>query len=202
MITREIEEEALDIFRQHQGMLRTSEALDLGIHPRTLYALRDAGLVERLARGLYRLTELPPLTGPDLVITALRIPDGVICLISALAYHDLTTQVPHAVDVALEQGSQRPRLDYPPLRIFWFSGAAWREGRTTYTIDDVPVPMTTPAKSVADSFKYRGKLGRDVALEALERYRQRKDFDVAELMHYARICRVEAVMKPYVEMVL
>ncbi|MBN1260076.1 MAG: type IV toxin-antitoxin system AbiEi family antitoxin domain-containing protein [Anaerolineae bacterium] len=202
MITAESQEEALHLFRGHQGMLRTSQALALGIHPRTLYALHDAGLVERLARGLYRLTELPPLTEPDLVTVALRIPDGVICLISALAFHDLTTQIPHAVDVAVEQGKRGPRLDYPPIRVFWFSGNAWREGFTNYTIDEIPIRVTIPAKTIADSFKYRRKLGQDIALEALERYHQHPDFDVGELLHYARICRVETVIKPYLEMLL
>ena len=202
MVASETQEEALRIFREHQGILRTAQALKLGMHPRTLYALRDVGLVERLARGLYRLTELPPLTEPDLVTVALKIPDGVICLISALAFHDLTTQIPHAVDVAVEQGSRRPRLEYPPIRVFWFSGDAWREGFTTYTLDELPIRMTIPAKTVADSFKYRRKLGQDIALEALERYRQHPDFDVGDLLHYARICRVETVIKPYLEMLL
>ena len=195
-------QEAIRIFRQHNGILRTSEALELGIHPRTLYAMRDSGMLERLERGLYRLAELPPLTYPDLVTVALKIPDGVICLISALDFHELTTEIPHAVDVALEMGSRRPRLSHPPLRIFWFSGPAWSEGVETYRIDKVPVRMTNPAKSVADMFKFRRKLGLDVALEALKRYRQHEDFDVGRLIHYARVCRVEEVIKPYLEALL
>ena len=202
MLASKTKREALDHFRDHRGILRTREALDLGIHPRTLYALHDAGLLERLARGLYRLAELPPLTDPDLVTVAKKIPDGVICLISALAFHDLTPQIPRAVDVAVEQESQRPRLKYPPVRIFWFSGAAWREGVGSYPIDEIPVRITTPAKSVADSFKYRRKLGRDIALEALERYSQHPDFDVEELLRYARICRVGTVIQPYLEMLI
>ena len=194
--------EALDLFRRHGGVLRTSHALELGIHPRTLYALHDAGLVERLARGLYRLSELPPLTHPDLVIAALKIPDGVICLTSALAFHNLTTQIPHVVDLAIEQGSRRPRLTYPPIRIFWFSGDAWLEGVNTYKLDEVPIRITVPAKTVADSFKYRRKLGRDIAIEALERLRRRDDFDVEELLHYARVCRVDNVMRPYLDALL
>jgi len=199
MAQPESQREALDIFRRHGGVLRTAQALELGIHPRTLYALHDAGLVERLARGLYRLSELPPLTHPDLVMVALKIPEGIICLISALAFHNLTTQIPHIVDVAVQKGSRRPRLGYPPIRTFWFSGAAWAEGAATHELDGVPVSITTPAKSVADSFKYRLKLGRDVAIEALERLRRRDDFDVAAILHYARVCRVEVIMRPYLE---
>jgi predicted transcriptional regulator of viral defense system len=202
MERRKSVQDAITLFRQHGGTLRTAEALRLGIHPRTLYAMRDSGVLERLNRGLYRLAALPPLSNPDLVTIALKVPQAVVCLISALAFHELTTQVPHAVDVALHRGSGRPRLKYPPLRIFWFSGPAWNEGVETHLIDDVPVRIYSPAKSVADVFKYRGKIGLDVALEALKQYRRRHDFDVSTLLHYGHICRVEEVMKPYLEALL
>jgi predicted transcriptional regulator of viral defense system len=194
--------EARTIFLEHDGILRTSEALELGIHPRTLYGMRDSGVLERLARGLYRLADLPPLSDPDLVTVALKIPDGVICLVSALAFHDLTTEIPHAVDVAVQKGSRRPRLEHPPLRVFWFSGSAWREGVETHRIDGIPVRITEPAKSVADIFKFRRRLGLDIALEALRRYREWEFFDVGELLHYARICRVDEVLTPYLEALL
>src|SRR3990172_13302402 len=127
------------IFREHDGLLRTTEAIKLGIHPRTLYAMRGAGDLEQLSRGLYRLADLPPLGNPDLVSVALRVPNGVVCLISALAFQDITTQIPHEVYVAVERGAERPRLDYPPLRAFWFSRAAFRAGIETHTVDGVPV---------------------------------------------------------------
>jgi len=148
------------------------------------------------------LAELPPLSHPDLVIVAHRVPLGVICLVSALAFHGLTTQVPHAVDVALRPNSNRPTLDYPPLRTLWFSGLAWSEGVETHSIDDTPVRIYSAAKSVADSFKYRRKLGLDVALEALRLYRKRRDFQVDTLLHYAGVCRVEEVLRPYLEALL
>ena len=194
--------QAIDLFRQQGGILRTREALVLGIHPRTLYALRDSGLLERIERGLYRLAELPPLANPDLVTVALKVPRGVICLISALAFHELTTQIPHFVNVALRQGDERPRLEHPPLRIFWFSGAAWREGIETHEIDGIQVRIYCPAKCVADAFKVRNRIGRDVAIEALKAYRRRPSFNANELLHYARICRVERVMRPYSEALL
>ena len=190
---------ALKIFQQHGGTLRTREALGRGIHPRTLYALRDSGELERLSRGLYRIAELPPLAEPDLVIVARRSPEAVICLISALAYHGLTTQIPHVVDLAVERGSAVPDIAFPPIRVFWFSGPAWREGMETYRSDDTDLRIYNPAKSVADIFKYRRKLGLDVALEALAHYVARADFGVDALLHYARICRVEKVMQPYLE---
>ncbi len=195
-------EDAITHFRQQGGTLRTAEALRLGIHPRTLYAMRDSGVLEQLSRGLYRLADLPPLSNPDLVTVALRIPQVVICLVSALAFHELTTQIPRAVDVATRQGTTRPTLDYPPLRVFWFSGPAWSEGVETYQVDDVPIRIYGREKSVADSFKYRRKLGLDIPLEALKLYRQGGKVDVSKLVHYARICRVEKVMRPYLEALL
>jgi predicted transcriptional regulator of viral defense system len=195
-------EDAIALFRQQGGTLRTGEALRLGIHPRTLYAMRDSGSLEQLSRGLYRLADLPPLSNPDLVTVALRVPQAVICLVSALAFHELTTQIPHAVDVALSSGATRPSLDYPPLRVFLFSGTAWHEGVETHPIDGVPVRIYGREKSIADSFKYRRKLGLDLVLEALKLYCQGDKVDVSKLVHYARICRVEKVMRPYLEALL
>ena len=202
MTTQKVEQEAIDLFKEHGGTLRTSEALRLGIYPRTLYELRDAGILERLSRGLYRLAELPALSAPDLAIVALKIPQAVICLVSALAFHELTTQVPHAVNIALPRGARNPRLDYPPLRVFWFSGPAWSEGVETHQIGQTSVRIYCSEKSVADSFKFRRKIGLDIAIGALKLYRQSPDFDVGKLLHYARICRVESVMKPYLEVLL
>lgn len=150
---------AIEIFREHGGGLRTREALRLGIHPRVLYALRDSGALEQLSRGFYRLAELPPLTNPDLVTVSLRVPRAVICLISALAFHELTTQVRHAVDIALNKGDEPPRLDYPPLRLFWFSGPAYGEGVDTHVIDGTPVRIYSSEKTITDCFKLRRRLG-------------------------------------------
>jgi len=193
---------AITIFKRHGGTLRTSEALRLGIHPRTLYILRESGQIRQLSRGLYRLADLPPVSNPDLVIVARRLPHAVICLISALAFHELTTQVPHVVDIALPRGAERPSVDYPPLRVVWFSGPAWSEGVETHALDGAPVHIYSAAKSIADCFKYRNKTGLDVAIEALKFYRQRRDFDANALTKYARICRVERVMQPYLEAML
>ncbi len=104
-------EAARAIFRRHCGVLRTSEAIRLGIHPRTLYAMRDSGDIQSLSRGLYRLTNLPALSNPDLVIVGCKLPQAVICLVSALTFHKLTTQVPHAIDVALPSRAECPGLN-------------------------------------------------------------------------------------------
>ncbi len=195
-------EKAIRVFRRHGGVLRTSEAIRHGIHPRTLYAMRDAGVLERLSRGLYRLADLPPLSNPDLVAVARRAPTGVMCLISALAYHELTTQIPHEVYVALPRGAEPPRLDHPPVRIFWFTGEAFAEGIDTHEVDGVSVRIYGAEKTLADCFKYRNKIGLETAVEALKGYVSSRHVDVDKLMGYARICRVEKVMRPYLEALL
>ncbi len=175
------------------------EAVRAGISRHTLYAMRDAGTIEQLGRGVYRLAALPGLEAPDLVTVSRRVPDGVICLLSALAVHQLTTQVPHAVDIAILRGAERPRIDYPPVNIYWFSGQAFSEGIETKTMDGHKVRIYKPEKSIADIFKYRNKLGLEVALEALKTWRARRGSSVERLLDAARVCRVEHVMRPYLE---
>jgi predicted transcriptional regulator of viral defense system len=194
--------EATTVFHGHGGVLRTMEAVRLGIHPRTLYAMRDAGALEQLGRGLYRLADLPPLGNPDLVTVALRVPDGVLCLLSSLSFHEITTQIPHEIYVALKRGAEPPKLEHPPVRVFWFTGKAFTEGLETHVLDGIDVRVYGAAKSVADCFKYRNKLGLDVALEALKIYLREKRGSPDELVRFARVCRVENIMRPYIEALL
>ena len=190
------------IFRRSGGMLRTGEALDQGIHPRTLYEMRDAGLIDRLDRGLYRLSDLPPLSDPDLVTVARKIPKGVICLISALHVHDITTQIPHFVSVAVRRGAEAPRLEHPPVRVHWFSGSAFTAGVESREIDRTAVLVYSAEKTLADCFKYRNKIGMDTVLEALNLYRDQRKPKPRKLIEYAKVCRVEKVMRPYLEAIL
>ena len=191
-----------ELFATHSGMFRVNEAMKVGVHPRTIYTMLDKGIIARLGRGMYRFVDMPSLENPDLATVAMKVPKGVICLISALSYHDMTTEIPHEVYLALPRGSEPPRLGYPPLRIFWFSGPAFEEGIEQHDIDGIPTKIYTPEKTLADCFKYRNKLGLDVVLEALKFYRQRKRFKADELTRFARICRVEKVMRPYLEATL
>ena len=200
--TPESKQHAVEIFRRHGGVLRTMQAVRLGVHPRTLYAMRDNGTLEQLSRGLYRLADLPPLGTPDLVAVAKLVPSGVICLISALSLHELTTEIPHEIHVALARGAETPRLEHPPLRVFRFSGPALSEGVEMHDVDGCEVRVYSAAKTIADCFKFRNKLGIDIALEGLKRYLAGRKSSVDELMQFARVCRVETVMRPYVEALL
>jgi predicted transcriptional regulator of viral defense system len=197
------EDSARKVFSKRGGMLRTVDALRLGIHPRTLYKLRDRGELERVGRGLYRLSTAPHLTNPDWVTVAIRAPNAVVCLISALAHHGMTTQVPHTIDLAIPSHGQIPKVDALPIRVFWYSEPAFSAGVELVRIDEVSIRIYSAAKTVADCFKYRNKIGLDIAVEALRRFRElKKKADFRELVRYARICRVERIMRPYLEATL
>jgi predicted transcriptional regulator of viral defense system len=176
-----------------------TEALENGLNRKTLYGMRDAGLLDRLGRGLYRLTELPHLGAPDLVTVARKIPQGVICLLSALAFHRLVTQIPHEVHVAVRRGAERPRLDYPPIRVFVISDPAFADGVVVHKLDGQKVPIYAPEKAVADAFKFRNTIGADVAMEALRTWASSRRPDVDRLLGHARLCRVEKIIRPYLE---
>lgn len=193
---------AKSIFGQHGGMLSTVAAMKHGVHPATLYQMRERGDLKLIARGLYRLASLPDFSQPDLVTVALRARKGVICLISALAFHELTTQIPHEVHLALPACAKPPILRHPPMRIFYYSPAHFEAGVQVHEIDGVKVRIYDPERTLADCFKFQNKIGHDVAIEALKRYCRRKNSDMDALLKFARICRVARVMQPYLEAVM
>lgn len=176
-----------------------SQALAQGISRYQFYQLRDEGVIEPVSRGLYRLTDLPPIQNPDLVAAATCFPHGVLCLISALDWHGITTLIPHKVHLAVERNARLPVLEYPPVAGYRFSGRAFSKGISQVQVDGVTLQVYNPEKTLADCFKFRNRIGMDVVLEALDLYRTRKTFRPARLMEYARICRVANVMGPYVE---
>ena len=195
------EKNAILIIKANKGIIRTNEAIKKRIHPRTLYSLRDNGTLEQISYGLYKLKQ-NKIVNPDFVTVALRVPDGVICLISALAFHNLTTQVPHKIWIAVKRNTSRPRIDYPPVTVHQFSGQSFSSGIEKHIFDKIPVKIYSPEKTIADCFKFRNKIGINIALEALSFYKGRKKFNPAKLTKYAKICRVENVMKPYIESII
>jgi len=186
-------------FGRAGGVLRTAEALRAGVHPRDLYELRDSGVLEQVSRGVFRLADLPPLAEPDLVTVALRVPKAVIALISALHFHGLIVEIPHEVSIALPKATSRPKLSWPPLRVYWFSGDLYSSGIEVHERDGIRLRVYGPAKTVVDCFRFRNRLGIDVALEALRSGLAERKFTPAQIAHTARRCRVAAVMRPYLE---
>jgi len=188
---------AEEIFRARGGTLRTSEAIAAGIHRRTLYWMRDQGVLESLSRGVFHLASEPLPERPDVVAVAQRIPAGVISLISALDFHELTTQIPDAVYVAIPRGTKHPRIAYPRVRIVHMSPTAMSSGVEEHVMGETPVRVFGVAKTLADCFKFRSTVGTDVAVEALRDAVQSRRTTPAEIMHYARLNRVAKVMQPY-----
>jgi len=182
--------------------MRTSEALKHGIHPRTLYFMRDHNYLDVLARGTYRLAELEPVDYQDIVTVASKVKQGIICLISALSYYEITTQIPHEVYVAISRKMSYPRLEYPPARFFKFSEKSFKTGINIHKISGIDVKIYSPEKTIVDCFRYRNKIGMDVALEALKLWSRKKNADIGKVMEYAKICRVYNVIKPYIEATL
>ncbi|VGO18748.1 type IV toxin-antitoxin system AbiEi family antitoxin domain-containing protein [Pontiella sulfatireligans] len=190
------------IFESYGGQLRMHEALSEGISRTQLYALRDKGEIELVSRGTYRLADLPSLSNPDLVTVSLRYPKAVVCLISALSFHEITTQIPYEVSVAVPRNTTLPKLEYPPLNAHWFSGQAYSSGIETHRMDGVDVQIYSPEKTLADCFKFQHKLGTEVVVEALRLYKERKKNNVQELLKQAQVRRMQNVMMPYMEAVL
>jgi predicted transcriptional regulator of viral defense system len=193
---------ARKIFVRHKGILRTSEAINQGIHPRVLYQMREQGLIQQMSRGLYRLKTETPLSNPDFAQVAIKIPKAVICLISALAFHRLTTEIPHEVSIALKKDDYPPKLEYPPVRVFWFSDQAYAAGIESLKTDGVSFRIYSAEKTIVDCFKFRNKIGLNVATEALRLYTERKKLRLNEIERFAKICRVQNVIRPYLEALL
>jgi predicted transcriptional regulator of viral defense system len=190
------------IFNEHYGILKRSQALKLGIPEHKLYEMYKTGELIKEGRGLYRLKDAQPLGNPDLVQVGLLVPKGVICLISALYFHEMTTQIPYSVYIALPNDVKKPRIDYPPLEVFLLRPNSYSAGIDEHIIDGVKVKIYNPEKTVADCFKLRRRIGEDVALEALKEYVNRPKTDISRLMEYARIDRVEKIVEPYLKSLL
>lgn len=188
----------IDLVRS-KGLLRPCDLAELGIPRVSLTRAVRRGHVERVGRGLYGLPDRQVSEHGSLAEVARRVPKGVVCLLSALRFHGLTTQAPFEIWLAIDNKALAPKMDYPRLRVVRFSGAAFVEGVEEQVVDGVTIRVTGVAKTVADCFKYRNKIGLDVALEALREAWHAKRVTGDDLWHYAKVCRVANVMRPYLD---
>jgi len=198
MVTLPDRERLLKIARR-QGRLATRDVVAAGIHRQVLSRMVREGALERVTRGQYRLPETPLTEHHGLAMAAAAVPQGVVCLLSALGFHGIGTQVPSEVWLAIDRRARRPALPYPPLRVVRFTGEALTKGIETHRLEGQTVRVYVLAKTVADCFKYRNKIGLDVALEALREAWRGRHITMDEMDRFARICRVEQVMRPYIE---
>lgn len=190
----------LDLARRRR-VLRAADVREHGWSPQLLLSLHQAGKLHRIARGLYSLPDAEITEHQTLIEVCQRVPKAVLCLLTALQFHGIGSQMPHEVWIALPEATQTPTLDYPALRIARLRGEAYSAGIQTVTEHGAPIRVYSVAKTVADCFKFRNKIGLDVALEALKDAWRNRKVTMAELNHFAKINRVERVMQPYLEAV-
>lgn len=185
--------------RAKKAVSRSRELEKSGFSREELRRLSDRGVFEHAARGVYLSPEAARSPHRDLLVVAARVPDAVFCLSTALAFHGLTTEMTHEVWIALGLKARTPALDSPPLQIVRLSPQPLCSGIESHLEHDVELRVYSPAKTVADCFKFRSRVGIDTAAAALREGWRRKKFTIDELWHFARICRVETVMRPYME---
>ncbi len=184
---------------RNRTLVRSKEIQGLSMSRSHLWNLAKAGKIERVGRGLYRSKEAPISANETLLEIAKRVPLGVLCLSSALRYHELTTENPFEVWLAIERGTWSPKLDYPPARVVHFSEAAFKFGIETHLVDGAQLRVYSPAKTVADCFKFRSKVGTETAIQALRSSYREKKATMDQLWSAAKVCRVVNIMRPYME---
>jgi len=194
---------ALERLRAQGPTFRAKDARAAGLHWRELYALRDAGVLTELSRGLYRFADAGGVTGIDLLTVYRRAPRGMICLISALAHWDLTDEIPHAIDLAVPRGTRRPSIDYPPTRVHLFDARTFSLGRVFERLDaSEEIAITSRERTIVDVFRFRNRVGSDLAYSALREYLRRRDAQPAELMRLASQLRVAGPLRRATEVLL
>lgn len=187
---------------QDGGLLRAEEVRDAGVHTQVLTRLVREGSLERVGPGLYRLPDAPRTRHHSLAMVAGVAPDVVVCLLSALSFHDIGTQLPPRVWIAVRRGTRPPAIDWPPVRVLTFSAETFEAGVERHEVEGREVRVYSVAKTVADLFKYRNKVGMDVVLEALREVWEERRATMDELTHFAKLCRVERVMRPYLQAIV
>lgn len=187
------------VFKEHGGFARTRDIITAGIHSRDIKRIKDEGKIIRVKRGLYRLSEIPLISNQGFIDLARSVPDGVICLLSALSFYELTTFNPSVISMALCRGRRRPKIEYPPAEFYYFSTKQFKAGIDKVNIKNHNIKIYSPEKTICDCFRYRSKLGIDTVKEALSNYLKRKDRDLESLLKYAEICRVKSIMDIWIK---
>jgi predicted transcriptional regulator of viral defense system len=191
------DERIYKVFKKYKGFARTKDILATGIHRRDIKRVRDAGQIIRVKRGLYRLANIPLISNQGFVDLARAVPEGVICLLSALSYYELTTFNPSVTSMAICRGSRRPKIEYPPVEFYHFSNEQFEAGISKIKIKGHEIHIYNPEKTICDCFRYRNKIGLDIAREGLSEYLKRRDRNLERLFEYAEICRIKPLLKTW-----
>lgn len=195
-------EQIINIFKVHNGYVRSKDILAKGIHPRDIKFVLVKGLIIKVKNGLYRLANTPVISNQSFIDIARAVPEGVICLLSALSYYELTTFNPSVISVAIYRKSWRPQIEYPPVEFYYFSTKQFEAGIDIIKINGHKIRIYCPEKTICDCIRYRKKLGFDVAKEGLSEYIKRKDRDLEKLLKYAEICRVKPLLQTWLNVML
>ncbi len=192
----------VEIFKTHNGYARSKDILAKGVHPRNIKAALEEGLIIKVKNGLYRLSDTPIISNQSFIDIACAIPEGVICLFSALSYYELTTFNPSVISVAIYRKSWKPKIEYPPVEFYYFSTKQFESGIDIIRIDGHKVRIYSPEKTICDCIRYRNKLGLDVAKEGLTEYLKRKNRNLEKLLEYAEVCRVRPLLQEWLNVIV
>lgn len=191
-------EKIIKIFKSHKGYARSKDILTQGFHSRDIKSILDKGIVIKVKNGLYRLADTPVISNQSFIDLACAVPEGVICLLSALSYYELTTFNPSIICMAIHHKSWRPKIKYPPVEFYYFSTKQFETGIDEIKIKGHRVRIYCPEKTICDCFRYRNKLGLDVAKEGLSEYLKRRDRNLEKVLEYAEICRVKRLLETWI----
>ncbi len=194
-----IDSKLINFLKKKGGLASYAEIIDAGFHKAILKVVLNSGQIQKIDRGLYRLSDGSTLSSPDLVAVSIKIPKGIVCLLSALAFHEATNEIPHYVDIAIPRGAHANKMKYPPVRFYRFASNAWKVGIEEHEIEGHKIKVYNLAKTIADCFKFRNRIGADVARDAFRVAVTEKGIKLKDIMQYAKICRVDNIVKPILE---
>jgi len=200
MSTRE--KKFIEFLKKRGGMVNYKEIIKAGFNKAFLKDNLDSGRIQKVDRALYRISDGFTLSNPDLVAVSIKVSKGVVCLLSALAFHEATSEIPHYVNIAIPRGAYANKINYPPVKFYRFTFKAWKAGIEKHEIEEYQIKVYSLAKTIADCFKFRNKIGMNVAREALKIAITEKGVQPKEIMQYAEICRVDSIIKPILEAML
>ncbi len=195
-------QELVKFFRNNGGILKFSTILKADYHPDYLSILIKEKRVKKIARGLYMLSDYQINEYPDLVMVSFQAPRGIVCLVTALSFYEVTTEIPKYVDIAIPQNTHAYRIHYPPAKFYHFNSKSWKAGIEEHTVGDYKIRVYNLAKTIADCFKFRNRIGMDVVRESLKIAVTEKHVKPMEIMQYAKICRVDNIVKPILEAII
>jgi len=196
------EKKFIEFLKKRGGMVSYKEIIKAGFNKAFLKDNLDSGRIQKVDRALYRLSDGFTLSNPDLVAVSIKVSKGVVCLLSALAFHEATSEIPHYVNIAIPRGAHANKINYPPVKFYHFTSKAWEAGIEKHEIEEYQIKVYSLAKTIADCFKFRNKIGMNIAREALKIAITEKGVQPKEIMQYAEICRVDNIIKPILEAML